>query len=150
MLRTVLLSLMLCQTVFSRADAATRSSSQQTLQACVTEALLQSGERVREVSGDEGRITTGFKKVTVKELHEVAALPEPKERWVEGQYRLQIALSQDAITVNATVFAREAPGSKKRPPYPMGGAGPTDWRPVKSTGSLERKWREILHAHCGQ
>ena len=123
------------------------------LKSCVEETLRKQGEKVLELPGKAEMIITAYKKVTIAELQEIAQLPEQKAEWVEARSHLQITIAPEAkdgsrLTIRAVILVKGSPIHREGPPYPMGPVGPTDWRPVRSNGTLERKWLRIIQAHC--
>lgn len=120
---------------------------------CVEETLRRQGEKVVEVPGKADTIFTGFKKISLSELEEIAQIPEGKRDWVEARYHLQITIAPEVkggsrVAIQAIILVKGSPAQRKGPPYPMGPVRPSDWLPVRSKGTLEREWLKILQAHC--
>lgn len=123
------------------------------LKACVEETLSAHGETPSEAPGRRETLLTALKRVTSERLREIARLPGSTERWDQGMHRLQLIITQESareshLAVRALILAKEVPRARQGPPYPMGAVRPTDWRPVQSNGTLERKWGEIIRARC--
>jgi hypothetical protein len=94
-----------------------------------------------------------LRNLRISELRELASVPESAPAPTNGLYSLRVLVTptvtgKEEMTVTAVFFVRPAQIERTRPPYPMGLTGPSNWRPIKSKGVLEKRWNEIIHSEC--